>query len=116
MGAKRITALVLLVLSAAFIAAVVSYHAFLRLGEQNDWAIVKSISAVADAREVDAQNRYLRENLDVMAKRLGELQARLVQLDSLGERVAGMAGLDIKDIKAMPGSGGALVSAKPLCG
>ena len=84
MGAKRITALVLLVLSAAFIAAVVSYHAFLRLGEQNDWAIVKSISAVADAREVDAQNRYLRENLDVMAKRLGELQARLVQLDSLG--------------------------------
>jgi murein DD-endopeptidase MepM/ murein hydrolase activator NlpD len=114
MGAKRITALVLLVLSAAFIAAVVSYHAFLRLGEQNDWAIVKSISAVADAREVDAQNRYLRENLDVMAKRLGELQARLVQLDSLGERVAGMAGLDIKDIKAMPGSGGALVSAKPL--
>ena len=102
MGAKRITALVLLVLSAAFIAAVVSYHAFLRLGEQNDWAIVKSISAVADAREVDAQNRYLRENLDVMAKRLGELQARLVQLDSLGERVAGMAGLDIKDIKAMP--------------
>ena len=39
--------------------------------------------------EIDAQNRYLRENLDVMSKRLGELQAKMVQLDAVNKRVVG---------------------------
>ncbi|MEY4584013.1 MAG: hypothetical protein RJB10_510, partial [Pseudomonadota bacterium] len=54
-----------------------------------------------------------RENLDAMAKRVGEMQAKMLQLDALGERVSGLAGLPVIDTKKA-GSGGALVSAKPM--
>ena len=114
LGAKRIAASVVVCLLLSFLGAMYAYHQLVRVSERNGWAFVKTISSVADSDHADEQARYLRENLDVMAKRLGELQARLVQLDSLGERVASMAGLDINTIRATPGSGGALVSPKPL--
>jgi hypothetical protein len=56
----------------------------------------------------------MRENLDAMARKLGEMQAKLVQLEALGERVSGLAGVNPNDIKATPGRGGALVSGRPL--
>ena len=39
----------------------------------------------------------VRENLSAMAVRLGELQGQLMQLDSLGERLAGLAGLHAEE-------------------
>jgi len=56
----------------------------------------------------------MRENLDAMARKLGEMQARMVQLEALGERVSGLAGVNPADIKIAPGRGGALVSGRPL--
>jgi murein DD-endopeptidase MepM/ murein hydrolase activator NlpD len=49
-----------------------------------------------------------------MARRLGEMQAKLVQLEALGERVSGLAGVNPTEIKTTPGRGGALVSGRPL--
>jgi len=49
-----------------------------------------------------------------MARRLCEMQAKLLQLESLGERVSGLAGINPADIRAKPGQGGALVSGRPL--
>lgn len=60
------------------------------------------------------ENAYLRANLDAMARKLGEMQARLLQIDSLGERVAGLAGLQPEDFKAKPGAGGTFVSGRSL--
>jgi biotin carboxyl carrier protein len=37
-----------------------------------------------------------------------------MQLESLGERVSGLAGINPNDIKIKPGQGGALVSGRPL--
>lgn len=56
----------------------------------------------------------VRENLATMAVRLGEMQGQLMQLDSLGERLAGMAGVKLKDIQPQPvattaGKGGPLM-------
>jgi murein DD-endopeptidase MepM/ murein hydrolase activator NlpD len=42
------------------------------------------------------------------------MQAKMTQLESLGERVSGLAGLNASDIKSKPGQGGALVSGHPL--
>ena len=49
-----------------------------------------------------------------LARRLGEMQARMMQIDSLGERVAGLAGLNPSEVRTQPGSGGALVGPRPL--
>jgi murein DD-endopeptidase MepM/ murein hydrolase activator NlpD len=56
----------------------------------------------------------MRENIDVMAKRLGEMQAKMLQLESLGERVSGLAGINPADIRGKPGQGGALVQGRSL--
>ena len=64
--------------------------------------------------EFEQRDRFMRENLDAMARKLGEMQAKVVQLESLGERVYGLAGLNPADIRALPGQGGALISGRPL--
>jgi hypothetical protein len=42
------------------------------------------------------------------------MQAKLVQLEALGERVSGLAGVQPNELKTLPGRGGALVSGRPL--
>lgn len=70
--------------------------------------------------EEAAKTRDLvRENLVNMATRLGQMQARLMELDSLGERLAGLAGVRIKDFNAASpiargGQGGPLVVPERL--
>ncbi len=64
--------------------------------------------------DLTQRDRYLRENLDSMARKVGEMQARLMQLETLGERVSGLAGLPAAEVKNPPGRGGALVAGKPL--
>jgi murein DD-endopeptidase MepM/ murein hydrolase activator NlpD len=60
-------------------------------------------------------------HLNAMAIRLGELQAQMLRLDGLGERLAGIAGLKPQDLPSLrtgatPGRGGAVSSlpSRPL--
>lgn len=68
----------------------------------------------AGAAAVARDNDYLRENLAVMATRVGELQARMVRLDALGERVSGLAGISPQDFdfRHVPPRGGPERSGK----
>lgn len=65
------------------------------------------------------QNRkvqsYLRDSLNAMSSRLGEMQARLMQLNSLGERVSKLAGVKPQEMEPdrSAGRGGALVTSAP---
>jgi murein DD-endopeptidase MepM/ murein hydrolase activator NlpD len=61
----------------------------------------------------------MRENLNAMAIRLGEMQAQLMRLDSMGERLAGLAGIKRQDIgptatNTKDGRGGPAVAPMPL--
>lgn len=58
------------------------------------------------------QARVVKENLEVMARQMGELSAKLAQVEALAERVSGLAGLSPSDIKAA-GRGGPLVTLEP---
>ena len=55
---------------------------------------------------------FLRENLNAMAVKLGEMQAQLIRLDALGERLVSLAGLKPSEFRfnEAPGRGGALTS------
>jgi len=61
---------------------------------------------------VTSNDRYLKENLAAMAVKVGEMQAQLIRLDALGERVQGLAGVKPEEFnfKESPGRGGAEVS------
>lgn len=71
--------------------------------------------------DVDASQRsksYVRENLNAMAVKLGEMQAQLLRLDGIGERLAGMAGIKLQELKAVEtradGRGGPLLLASQM--
>ena len=55
---------------------------------------------------------YVQENLKVMATKLGEMQAQLIRLDSLGDRLATQTGVHLdedKPAKVKDGRGGPLI-------
>lgn len=54
--------------------------------------LVESLMLSTQQRESQKIQDYVSANLQLMATRLGELQAKVLQLDSLGERVSGLAG------------------------
>lgn len=90
------------------------YHLVFLKGAREGWPVVGSLVRLVVKDEFDQRDRFMRENLDVMARKLGEVQAKLTQLESLGERVSGLAGINPNDIKSKPAQGGALIAGRSL--
>ncbi len=96
------------------IAAASLYHWVFLKGAREGWPVVGTLVKLVVKDEFEQRDRFMRENLDAMARRLGDMQAKLVQLEALGERVSGLAGVNSAELKTVPGRGGALVSGRPL--
>ena len=90
------------------------YHWVFLKGAREGWPVIGALVKLVVKDEFALRDRFMRENLDVMAKRLGEMQAKMLQLESLGERVSGLAGINPAEIKTKPGQGGALITGRPL--
>lgn len=112
-GTKLILAGFVAALALMLVAAGLYHWVFLK-GAREGWPVIGSLVKLVVKDEFDQRDRFLRENLDVMARRLGEMQAKMMQLEALGERVSGLAGVNPGEIRAVPGSGGALVSGRSL--
>jgi hypothetical protein len=58
-------------------------------------------SLLVSVREQETQKtqEFLRENLNAMAVRLGQMQAQLMRLDTLGERLAQLSGIKPPEAK-----------------
>jgi len=111
------TRLVLSALLASLILMLVAaamYHWVFLKGARERWPVVGALVRLVVQDEFEQRDKFMRENLDVLARQLGEMQAKLTQLESLGERVSGLAGINAGDIKSKPGQGGALVTGRPL--
>jgi hypothetical protein len=112
-GTRLVVAGVLAALVLMLIAAGLYHLVFLK-GAREGWPVVGSLVRLVVKDEFEQRDRFMRENLDVMARQLGEMQAKLMQLESLGERVSGLAGMNPGDIKVQPGRGGALIAGHSL--
>ncbi len=70
-------------------------------------AVLKAVNPVAllpakfGLKQDDKQ-----EHINALAIRLGQIQARVMRLDALGERLAKLAGVKEKDLEVPPGQGG----------
>lgn len=76
--------------------------------------IVENILLSIQQQETRQTRDYITNNLNLMASRLGELQGRLLQLDTLGDRVSSLAGIKQKpqgENVAKPGQGGPYIPA-----
>lgn len=91
------------------------YHAVVLKAAHEHWPIISQAVRFVERQELAQRDRYMRENLDAMAEKVGDMQARLMRLEAVSERVAGMAGMkpeELKKIEAEPttAAGGPLVS------
>jgi len=90
------------------------YHWVFLKGAREGWPVIGTLVKLVVRDEFEQRDRFMRENLDAMARKLGEMQAKMVQLEALGERVSGLAGVNPTEIRATPGRGGVLVSGDSL--
>lgn len=110
--------LVILTLSSMFSYLTVRHAAEIRL------PFLQELVRAINLEETGKTRELVRENLATMAARLGDMQGRLMQLDSLGERLAGMAGVKQNEFKTLlpakgsqagrAGQGGPLMSMDML--
>lgn len=79
---------------------------------------LQSLVRAVNAEDTKRSSEFVRENLNTMAVKLGEMQAQLMRLDTLGERLAGLAGVKPQEMKALEasrdGRGGPLVLPSAL--
>lgn len=75
--------------------------------------LVEELMLSLQQQEAKKTRDHLDNNLQLMATRLGELQGKVLQLDSLGERISGLVGVKPQAAPngARPGQGGPYVAA-----
>lgn len=78
------------------------YHFVFLTAAREGWPVVSQLVKLIVRDEIAQRERFMRENLDAMAQRVGEMQAKLVKLETLSERVTGLAGVKNEELKALP--------------
>jgi murein DD-endopeptidase MepM/ murein hydrolase activator NlpD len=78
------------------------YHFVFLKAAREGWPVVAPLVRLIVRDEIEQRERFMRDNLDAMARRIGEMQAKLVKLESMGERVAGLAGLRADELRTAP--------------
>jgi len=112
-GSKLLLSLFALSIALMLFSAILYHWVFMK-GAREGWPVIGSLVRLVVKDEVAQRDRYVKENIEVLAKRLGEMQAKMLQLESLGERVSGLAGINPAEIAIKPGQGGLLISGPDL--
>jgi len=77
--------------------------------------VLNTVLRTIQAEETERRDEVMRENLNVMAVKLGQMQAQLSRLDSLSDRLSHSVGLKPQDMKQVAdGRGGPLVREQQL--
>jgi len=105
---RHIVAFGALFLGAVLVATTLLYYLTLAHADGLGLPFVGHAMAAPSQDEAGRKERYVRENLTAMAVKLGEMQAQLMRLDALGERVQGLAGVKPEEFnfKEKPPRGG----------
>jgi murein DD-endopeptidase MepM/ murein hydrolase activator NlpD len=96
-----------------------SAFSFITLKHASEWKLpfIDELVATARNEEIARSEQFVRENLNTMAIKLGQMQAQLIQLDTLGGRLAKFTGIKPPEPPASttsPGRGGPLINDNPL--
>ncbi|HSQ10620.1 MAG TPA: M23 family peptidase, partial [Burkholderiaceae bacterium] len=103
-----VAAVVLLTLSIVVVSTVFSLLT-VRAASALPLPFVSDVIAFVTRDQAERKDQYVRDNVSAMTRQLGEVQAQLLRLDVLGERVAKAAGIRPEEFRfrELPGRGGA---------
>ena len=87
-------------------------YGLLRYAAELNIPYVRDVLVAIQEQQNQRTQSYLQDNLNAMAVRLGQMQAQLLRLDTLGERLAKLAGFKQQELmfSEIPGRGGAISS------
>lgn len=102
----------LLFLAVLLIGAVsaLAYHVFLQQAARHQWAFAANLVQHVDREQQAKNERFMRENLDLLATRIGEMQVKLGTLEDMAGRVSESTGVEppVSSTEGA-GSGGLLI-------
>jgi murein DD-endopeptidase MepM/ murein hydrolase activator NlpD len=109
LGAALLVA-TLVVLSSSMFYVVFRHAAEIKL------PLLQTLLLSAQEQQTRNAKEFMRENLNAMAVKLGQMQAQLMRLDALGERLSALAGVKPQEFRMSepPGRGGALSTGIPV--
>lgn len=112
LGPPQLAALGLAMAAVVVALAVALHYTALRFAAEFNIPYLQTLLLSAQQQQYEKTQYYLRENLNAMAVKLGQMQAQLVRLDTLGERLAKLAGFKPQELAfgEPPGRGGAVSS------
>lgn len=88
----------LLLMALLFVATVVMVamglsYLFFRHAADLKLPFLQDVATSSSSDDGSKKDKYVKENIAAMASKLGEMEARMMRLDALGERVQGLAGV-----------------------
>ncbi len=107
---SQITLIAMLSLVGIVVFAIALHYLTLRHAAEIKSPYLQALLVSVQEQELHKQQTYLRANLDAMAVKLGQMQAQLLRLDALGDRLAKQAGFKPQEFMfdQLPGRGGAI--------
>jgi murein DD-endopeptidase MepM/ murein hydrolase activator NlpD len=93
-------ALAALVVTLLLLSGAVYHFVFLKAAREG-WPVVSQLVRLVVRDEIAQRERFMQVNLDAMARKVGEMQARMVNLEVMGERVTGLAGVKPEELKSL---------------
>lgn len=99
------------ILFGGFLLAFATYGLTLKFAASIQNPFVQSLVSTLQQEQSRAAEAQMKDNLSAMAKKVGELQARLARLDAFTDRLAKSAGVKREDLRLSetPGQGGPLL-------
>ena len=88
------------------------YHYVFLKGAREGWPVVSQLVHFLMRDETAQRDRIMRDNLDAMAQKVGEMQAKLVRLEAMGERVSGLVGVKSEELKPLQRRDGSAAAGK----
>ena len=80
-GVRLVLAGLLLSMGLMLVAALLYHWVFLK-GAREGWPVFGSLVKLVVKDEFEERDKFMRANLDAMARRVGDMQARMVQLEA----------------------------------
>lgn len=75
------------------------YHFVFLKAAREGWPVVSQVMKLVVRDEFAQRDRFMRQNLDAMAQKVGEMQAKLIKLEAMSERVSGLAGVKPEELR-----------------
>jgi murein DD-endopeptidase MepM/ murein hydrolase activator NlpD len=97
--------------------ATLANYLSLKYAATSDHPLIRSVLLADQHEKSREQRQQIQDNVNNLAVKLGEMQAHMLRLDGLGERLAKVAGLkpqELPSATAMSGRGGSATPTTPL--